>query len=193
MSLNALTESSSWLEVVSAKTRVLHQHIAAVQRWVDDAGGDDQMLETLCAPYEYLLQQMYEEDIPLARAIESSDLLIHVSGPAVDEPSPSLALIANIFQSVRRQVGSVAFAIAGVAERSFLPKDIDLGLAAFARGSLYLGFSMPPAVVFGSGSLICQEDERNTTRRPTNSSSTCWVAVYVFTRTLRVEAQPSSF
>ncbi len=138
-----LSESPNWQEVLHSKAALIHQQIAIIQRWVEDAGGDNAILQQLSQPYYKLLESLYEEDFPIAQAIESSDLLIHVKGPAVDQLTPRLSLIAGIFTSVRKQVGSVAYAIAGVMNKTALPKDIDLGLAGFAKGSLYLGFSLP--------------------------------------------------
>jgi hypothetical protein len=145
MSLDGLPDNATWAEVLSERARELHRQLAALQLWTDQSGGDEEMLKMLCAPFDGLLAKLYEEDMPLARAIESSDLLIHLKGPAVEGPSASLAVISGIFQSVRKQVGSLAYAISGILDRTTLPKDVHLGLSAFARGSLYLGFSLPPS------------------------------------------------
>ena len=72
-----------------------------------------------------------------------SDLLLHLEGAAFKTNLPRVSLISSIFSTVRKQVGSVAYAISGITDRKMLPKDVDLGLTAFAPGSLYLGFSLP--------------------------------------------------
>lgn len=138
------SKSHTWPGVVSGKIKILHQQIAALQNWVSAAGGSREMLDALCVPYYKALESIYAEDVPLAEAIENSDLLIHVKGAEADAESPRLSIIADIFNRVRKEVGGVAYAIAKVANKTSLPKEVDLGLSAYARGSLYLGFAMPP-------------------------------------------------
>ena len=61
-----LTKQPNWKAVLNGKARLVHQQIASLQRWVEDAGGGKKMLDELSAPYYDLLQSIYEEDFPLA-------------------------------------------------------------------------------------------------------------------------------
>ena len=67
MSASAVaTKPSGWREVLDGKAKILHQQIASIQRWVEQSGGDESMLEQLSAPYYDMLRSIYEEDFPQA-------------------------------------------------------------------------------------------------------------------------------
>ena len=135
----------SWGKVLSYKARLLHQQLSSLQSWVELAGGNDEVLEMLSAPYYEQLQELYEEDFPIIRAIETSDLLLRFKGPAVDGGYPKVSLLTGVFSDVRGQVGRVAKSIAGISEIPYqrIPRELDVNLAALARGSLYMGFTLP--------------------------------------------------
>jgi hypothetical protein len=61
-----LTKRPDWKQVLDGKARLVHQQIASLQRWVEQAGGGEKMLEELTAPYYELLRSIYEEDFPLS-------------------------------------------------------------------------------------------------------------------------------
>lgn len=133
-----------WSDVLDYKARILYAQIALLQRGASEQGVSDEMLEALCAPYMELLKSMYAEDYPLAKAIEESDLVIRLEGPAINRENPRISIITGVFTKVRKQVANVAKAIAQISVSSKrIPKEMDLGLSAFARGSLILGFTLP--------------------------------------------------
>jgi hypothetical protein len=137
-------EFSTWNDVLDYKARILYAQIAQMQKAVKEQGGSDELLEELCEPYTELLKSMYAEDYPLAKAIEESDLLLRLEGPAINRESPRISIITGVFTRVRTQVANVAKAIAQISEsKKRIPKELDLGLSAFARGSLILGFTLP--------------------------------------------------
>lgn len=134
----------TWREHLDLQARRLHQQIAATQRLVLDAGGNDERLSQACAPYYQLLDRLYTEDLPLADAMDRSDLLLHLDGSGLQTINPRLSLVAGVFGDVRKQISTMIKTLAGAAHENLaLPKEIDLGLCSFARGSLYLGFSLP--------------------------------------------------
>jgi len=138
---------SAWGDVLNSQVKFLHAQIAAAISMVEKQGGSSELLEQICSPYYKLLQGIYEDDFPIARAMECSDLLLQLEGTALKSHTPRISLIGTVFSSVRRQVGDVAHALCGVMNGGVLPKDVDLGLSAFAPGSLYLGFSLPDPTV----------------------------------------------
>jgi len=145
MSTNA-PEFNDWRSVLDYKARILYAQIARLQRDVAEHGGDDRLLDEMTEPYIELLKSMYAEDYPLAKAIEESDLLVRLEGPAISRNNPRVSIISGVFANVRTQVGKVAKSIAQLSENvRGLPKEMDLGLSAFARGSLILGFTVPTA------------------------------------------------
>jgi hypothetical protein len=137
-------EFNTWNEVLNYKARILFAQIARIQQGVRENGGSDALVEQLCEPYVELLKSMYEEDYPLAKAIEESDLLLRLEGPAINRDNPRISVITGVFSKVRKEVGNVAKAIAQISDAiKRLPKEMDLGVSAFAKGSLILGFTLP--------------------------------------------------
>lgn len=134
----------TWRKIIDTQARRLHQQIAATQRLVLEGNGDAALLDQACAPYYQLLDRLYADDLPLANAMDTSDLLLHLDGSGLQTVNPRLSLVAGVFGDVRKQVGGMVKLLAGVIDENLsLPKEIDLGLCSFARGSLYLGFCLP--------------------------------------------------
>jgi hypothetical protein len=139
-----LTQPKRWSDVLDYKARILYAQIALLQEGVRDQGGSDEMIDALCEPYVELLKSMYAEDYPLAKAIEESDLLLQLEGPAINRDNPRISVITGVFSKVRKEVANIAKAIAQISNtQRRIPKEMDLGLSAFARGSLILGFTLP--------------------------------------------------
>jgi hypothetical protein len=142
--MNGTLEFSNWSAVLQHRAQILHQQIGAMQRLVIESGGNEEILERACGPYYQLLDEIYEKDMPIARAIDNSDLLLHLEGEGLRTSSPRLSLVTGIMGDVRKQVGTmIKTLVSSVNEAVELPREIDLGLSSFAQGSLYLGFSLP--------------------------------------------------
>jgi hypothetical protein len=136
--------NSAWAGVLQYKAQLLHQQIAAMQRLAADAGATPERLEQACAPYYRLLDEIYAKDVPVARALDTADLLLHLDGEGLQTDSPRLSLVSSIMGDVRKQVGTmIKTLVSSLDEKVELPREIDLGLCSFAFGSLYLGFAVP--------------------------------------------------
>jgi hypothetical protein len=136
--------SSEWKAILDTKAHILYSQIAHLQSELAALGSTVDEIEMLCEPYYELLESLYSEDYPLATAIETSDLVVRLQGIGVDKDRPRLSLITSYFDKVRKQVTSIAKAIANLEEGGRrIPKQFDLTLSAFAKGSLVLGFSLP--------------------------------------------------
>lgn len=136
-------QAGEWSKAIYEKSHAVFAQISAIQEWAARSDASSETLGKLLMPQYRLLESIFQDDLPLAQAYDTSDLLMYFTGPAVDHHSPKLSLLAGIFQNVRKQVGSVAFSIANVANRNILPKEVDLDLTGFAKGSLFMGFSLP--------------------------------------------------
>jgi hypothetical protein len=136
--------NANWAGVLQYKAHLLHQQIAAMQRLAADAGATPERLEQACAPYYRLLDEIYAKDIPVAHALDTADLLLHLDGEGLQTDSPRLSLVSSIMGDVRKQVGTMIKTLVSSLDESVeLPREIDLGLCSFAFGSLYLGFAVP--------------------------------------------------
>jgi hypothetical protein len=142
--MNGPLEFSDWQAVLKHQAEMLHQQIAAMQRLVRESGGNDAVLGQACAPYYRLLDEIYDKNMPVARALDRSDLLLHLDGEGLQTGRPRLSLVTGIMGDVRKQVGAmIKTLVSTINEAVELPREIDLGLSSFAQGSLYLGFSLP--------------------------------------------------
>jgi hypothetical protein len=134
----------NWSSVLQRKAQLLYQQIAAMQRLVLESGGNEEMLTKSCSAYYRLLDEIYGKEMPVAKALDSSDLLLHLDGEGLQTESPRLSLVTGIMGDVRKQVGTmIKTLVSSFSESVELPREIDLGLSSFAHGSLYLGFSLP--------------------------------------------------
>ena len=144
--MNATAPFPNWSSVLQRRAELLHQQIAAMQRLVRESGGSEEMLAKACVSYYRLLDELYQKDMPVARALDHSDLLLHLDGEGLHTLNPRLSLVTGIMGDVRKQVGTmIKTLVSSINETVELPREIDLGLSSFARGSLYLGFTLPEA------------------------------------------------
>ena len=142
----------TWAAVLHRRAQLLHQQIAAMQALVRESTGRDEDVARACAGLYRLLDQLYEHDMPLARALDSSDLLLHLEGEGLSRKNPRLSLVTGVMSDVRKQVGTmIKTLISSLDETLELPREFELGLSSFARGSLYLGFTVPePEAAFAA-------------------------------------------
>jgi hypothetical protein len=142
--MNGAPTFPDWSSVLKRRAELLHQQLAAMQRLVLESSGSDEIMAQACSPYYRLLDEIYEKDMPIARALDRSDLLLHLDGEGLQTESPRLSLVTGIMGDVRKQVGTmIKTLVSSFNEAVELPREIDLGLSSFAQGSLYLGFSLP--------------------------------------------------
>jgi hypothetical protein len=134
----------TWSSILRRRTHLLLQQIVSLQRLAQESGAAPEKIERYCAPYYEMLDAIYENDLPVARALDGSDLLLHLDGEGLQTRSPRVSLVTGIMGDVRKQVGAVIRTlVSSFSETVELPREFELGLSSFAHGSLYLGFSLP--------------------------------------------------
>lgn len=145
-----------WSEQVSRRARMIHDQIVGVRQHASDLGISPE--EATSSLYQ-LLENIYLEDFPVARAKDNSDLLLHVEGEAV-ENHPRLSLVSSIFDNVKIQVRDLTKAISGIQNHAKVSvRDIDLVLSGLARGSLFVGFKVPlPEEIGNAPNLLGGEE-----------------------------------
>jgi hypothetical protein len=154
-----MTNVGKWTREVHGKARILHAQLAALGVKAQQANDPASLVAVLSEPYFRLLDELYTDELPWAQAMDNSDLVMRLKGPAADEDAPRLKLIGDTFDSLRTQVQKIAKSIAGVSSpvRGF-PEDLDLGLSAFARGSVVLGLRVRTASDTRQTSLLDDQD-----------------------------------
>jgi hypothetical protein len=142
--MNGEATFPDWSSVLRQQAQILHQQIGAMQRLIAESGGNEEMVGKACGPYYHLLDELYERDMPVARALDRSDLLLHLDGEGLQTARPRLSLVTGIMGDVRKQVGTmIKTLVSSFSEAVEVPREIEFGLSSFAQGSLYLGFSLP--------------------------------------------------
>jgi hypothetical protein len=134
----------NWKDVLDHKAHVLYSNIAHMQSELRAVGASENDIEDLCEPYYELLESLYSEDYPLIEALETSDLVVRIEGAAIDKHSPRVSVVTSYFNKVKTQVTAIAKALANLDDRQrTMPREFDLTVSAFAKGSLVIGFSLP--------------------------------------------------
>jgi hypothetical protein len=148
-----------WTREVHEKARVIHSQIAALQTKARESNDADRLTALLSEPYFKLLDRLFTDELPWAQAMDNSDLVVRLQGPAASEDAPRIKLISDTFDAVRDQVHKIAKAIAGISPgRGKLPADVDLGLSGFARGSVVIGVKVRAVEDLKQVSLLGEDD-----------------------------------
>ena len=132
----------SWVQQVHSKAHILQGQIDHM-RGIALASGAD--ADAVCRELYREIEKLYETEFPLAKAMDDSDLVFHLEGPALRDHTPKLKLIEAIFSNIRQQVFSVAKAVAQLGnDATITDRDVELSLSALAPGSLYIGIKAEP-------------------------------------------------
>jgi len=129
---------SDWQTNVRSQIRMVISQMAAVQPYLKDDGGQrDELFEK----YYSMLENIFQNDLKLASLRDESDLVLRAEGDAFQD-DPRLQLVSSIFSNVTNQVTGLTRAIMGLrAQGDLTPKDVDLTLTGFTKGSLLFGLS----------------------------------------------------
>lgn len=146
----------SWVQQVERRARLLHSEIAEIRLRAAEFGINP---DSASESFYQLLGELYSDELPLAKARDNSDLLLHIEGPAVDG-SPRVSIVSGVFNNVKGQVRDLTKAIAGVMPaKRITSSEIDLALSGLAKGSLFIGFSVPlPNSGTGQQTLLGVDD-----------------------------------
>lgn len=132
----------SWVQQVHSKAHILQAQIDHMRTIALRAGAD---ADAVCGELYREIEKLYETEFPLAKAMDESDLVFHLEGPALRDHTPKLKLIEAIFSNIRQQVFSVAKAVAQLGNNANITdRDVELSLSALAPGSLYIGVKAEP-------------------------------------------------
>ena len=146
----------NWTDVLESKASIILDQIVAVRLYTEKYGEDTSWNEKR---YFKLLHSLYEEEFVFANLADSSDLLIHLYGPAVSKNDPTVSIVADIFTNIRNQIRGISKSIIGPdnIENIHWSSNFDARLTGLAPGSLVVGIVAPSAE---------QEDESGQTSLP---------------------------
>ncbi len=141
-SKSKMVASKLWTSDLRETLRTIHYQIANIINNIAEDDDSDEIVGLLCQPYFDRLERIYSQEMPLARSIETSDIVLHFEGPGVSD-SPKASLISSLIIGLRNELSSLSNVIAGhrLPERK-AGFDLDLELSSFAQGGLYIGYAI---------------------------------------------------
>ena len=126
------------------RATLLLQQIAMAMQAQSSQGVD---MSGFIASYQRKLQEVYSEELPLAILRDTSDIILHVEGPAARHHAAGSGMVAWLCGEAEkriRQLGMSAIKTNGSSAES-AESDLRVLLNGLAPGSLYLGFSVDSA------------------------------------------------
>jgi hypothetical protein len=132
----------SWLETTHRRVRLLNKQIAFIYDLSIKSGMSEDDAEKACLPYYSLLDEIYQNEMPLARILEHSDLVLHVEGKSASKLNPKASIVAGIIKDAKDQIACVAKAFANIMNTRGIPDELELDFTGLAPGSIYVGFSV---------------------------------------------------
>lgn len=146
----------SWTDNADHALRMLLENMVAEGLLAKQVGLDAVPAQIVGASHQMLLD-VIQTSLPLARIMDTSDLVLHAEGPSVKDAAPKLAafnwLTNTAERTIRRMSGSLFDLSCRDAKQ--LAQALDLRLTGLARGSLYAGFLIEAP----AADLIDPEDE----------------------------------
>ena len=132
---------AGWVEQIERKASLLEEQMRAAAALVARFGqaGDDPV-----SPYMTMLREIYREEMPVARLLDNSDLILHAEGPSLRDAKPGLKAVNWICTTAERQIRLLATSIIDMASTDLrrAARMLDLRLSGLAPGSLYAGFRL---------------------------------------------------
>lgn len=131
----------TWVEQVHKRAAVFHDQIVAAKQTQISSGVDlAGMIELL----QSKLRNIYEEEMPLAKIYDNSDLVFHAEGPSTATDMPGLHAFNWLCGTAEKHIKHLAKSIFEVSDFDArrLARKLDLRFSGFAPGSIYAGFSL---------------------------------------------------
>jgi hypothetical protein len=133
-----------WEEEVRFKLRTVHTEMAELRRWLMEKGIPEAEAEHLYQGHFHTLENLSLKRLPLAMALDRSDLVVRYQGTLVQNGSCPATKMNRIFTNLREQILNIA------KTHSQLPMkkgvrwmgDVDL-LVTACTPDLVFGFKMP--------------------------------------------------
>lgn len=146
----------AWIDQVHRRAAILLEQMQAARKVAEAHGAN---AEEIGRPYFAKIEALYENELPWAQLMDESDLVVRMSGPAVDRSSPMLSAVSGAFDDIRAQVTRVTKAIIGLSPNTAHRGGLELALSGIARGSLVVGVRvMKPSETPAGAGLFGDDD-----------------------------------
>jgi hypothetical protein len=133
----------TWVEQVHGRAGVLLDQILAWQTAQAEAQVD---ISPALSQLRRMVERLYTEEMPLAKILDSSDLVLHAEGPSTATDTPGLHAFNWLCGAAEKQIRTLARSIFDLSDinSKLFAKKLDLRFSGFAPGSIYAGFSLSP-------------------------------------------------
>ena len=131
----------TWVEQVHKRAEVFQDQIVAAKHTQISYGVE---LGEMISFLQKKLRDLYEEEMPLAKIYDTSDLVFHAEGPSTATSMPGLHAFNWLCGSAEKQLKMLARSIFELSDRDAkkLSNKLDLRFTGFAPGSIYAGFTL---------------------------------------------------
>lgn len=145
-----------WTEHADSALRMLLENMVAEGLLAERAGMQATPGQIVGASHEMLMETI-RTSLPLARIMDTSDLVLHAEGPGVRTGALRLSAVNWLTLAAEQSIRRLSGAIFNLADRDAkaLSRAMNLELTGFAPGSLYAGI----AVIRPASDLLAPEDE----------------------------------
>ena len=136
----------SWRNRTLEKARSVHSEIAELRRFVTEHGGDPGNLRHLFDGHYAALDDLYLDRMPIAVALDQSDLVLQYHGEGVERGMCSFTQLHRIVSNIHKELIHVAKTHPNYAggTRARWKGEVDLRVTA-ADPRLIFGFKLPAA------------------------------------------------
>lgn len=134
----------NWRRILDGRVTSALAQVHSIQSEIEGQNFESSIVQAMIDPYLEIIKDIYQNEYPLAQALEDSDLVVKLNGEAVDQENPRVSVISAYFQKIRKQVTDLAKVLSHIDSRQrVFPKQFDLTLTAYGRSSVILGFALP--------------------------------------------------
>jgi hypothetical protein len=136
----------NWTERTLEKARSVHSEIAELRRFLAEQGGDPDHLRHLFDGHYAALDDMYLDRMPIAVALDQSDLVLQYHGEEIQKRSCPFTRMHRIINNIHKELVHVAKTHSNYAggTRTRWRGDVDLRVTA-SDPRLIFGFKLPAA------------------------------------------------
>jgi len=132
-----------WTEQIDSKAALIADQMRTATALVARFGTPE---DNPVAPYIAMLRDLYRDELPVARVLDNSDIVLRAEGPGAAHDFPWLSALNWVSATAEtniRHLSSALFDLLG-ADGKALVKTLDLRLSGVAQGSLLLGVKLMP-------------------------------------------------
>src|SRR5450830_990715 len=147
-------------------TKAIEQLQSKAAIWINQMAGMIALADRLGKPrpdlssYQREIFNLYSQELELSRLLDSSDIVIHADGPAIQDHKADLGAVTSLFTNIEKQIKRLAKSVLhlSIDDSKKAIAMLDVRLIGIAPGSLYAGFSIEPP---SPSELLGTEEENN--------------------------------